>query len=156
MHNFSDQMKPDILDRKILEELTANSRYSFREISRKLKVSIATVISRVNKLEKERIIKSYTTYVDHERLGYDITAIIKVDVVQGKTSEIEDKIAKHPNVCSVYHVTGESDVIIIAKFRNRRSLDDFIKKFMFMKYVDKTNTQIVLKTTKEDFTLPHM
>ena len=146
-------MKIDNLDEKILNELSINSRSSFREISRKLNVSIATVITRVSKLEKEGIIKHYTAYLDHEKLGYDITAIIEVLVEKGKVIEVEQRISKHKNVVSVYDITGEKDIVVVAKFKTRTELNRFIKTVLSAEYIERTNTHIVLNTVKEDFRL---
>ena len=146
-------MKFDLLDEKILNELSVNSRASFREISRKLNVSIATVITRVSRLEKEGIIKHYTAYLDHEKLGYDITAIIEVLVEKGKVIEVEQKIAKHKNVVSVYDITGEKDIVVVAKFKTRTELNRFIKTVLSTEFIERTNTHIVLNTVKEDFRL---
>ena len=56
------------------------------------------------------------------------TAIIEVTAVKGKTNEVEEHISIFPNVCAVYYITGLTDMTIIAKFRNRKDLSDFIKR----------------------------
>ena len=40
---------------------------------------------------------------------------------------------------------------IIAKFKNRKELSNFVKKDLSMPYIERTNTHIVLITVKEDF-----
>jgi hypothetical protein len=42
-------------------------------------------------------------------------------------------------------------MIIVAKFRNRKDLSDFVKKDLSLPFVDRTNSHIVLVTVKEDF-----
>ncbi|MGA8914389.1 MAG: Lrp/AsnC family transcriptional regulator, partial [Nitrososphaeraceae archaeon] len=112
-----------------------------------------TVLSRVQKLERNRIIRSYSAILDHEKLGYDLTAIIEVTAVKGKITEVEKHISIFPNVCAVYDITGLTDMIIIAKFRNRKELSDFVKKDLALPYIERTNSHIVLVTVKEDFRL---
>jgi len=143
----------DALDRKILEELEANARQSFRDIARKLEVSIATVINRTKAMEKAGIIKGYSARLDSEKLGYDIVAIIEIVVSKGKLLEVEDKIGKMPEVHQVYDITGQTDAIIIAKFPNRKELSQFVKSLLGMPFVERTNTHIVLTVIKEDLRL---
>lgn len=146
-------MSIDNLDRKILKELVSNSRSSFRQIARRCKVSIATVSSRVKKLEKTGIIKGYTIMLDHEKLGYELTAITEITVSKGKLLEVEKEISHMPNVCGVYDVTGLTDTIVLAKFKNRKELSRFCKSLLAMEFIERTNTHIVLNTVKEDFRL---
>jgi hypothetical protein len=42
-------------------------------------------------------------------------------------------------------------MIVIAKFKNRTQLSNFVKKDLALPYVDRTNTHVVLITVKEDF-----
>lgn len=62
--------KLDLRDKKLLYELDLNSRQSFNELARKLKVSKSAVIYRIRNLEKASIIKCYNTIMDTGKLGY--------------------------------------------------------------------------------------
>ncbi len=128
-----------------------DARMSYRKIADEIDMSPPTVLSRVQKLEKEKIIKSYSALVDHEKLGYDLTAVIEVTAVKGKITEVQKHISKFPNVCAVYDITGLTDIIVVAKFKNRKDLSDFVKKEMSLPYIERTNTRMVLVTVKEDF-----
>ena len=144
-------MSLDEIDLRILGSILKDARKSYRKIADDINVSPPTVLSRVQKLEKGRIIKSYSAVLDHEKLGYDLTAIIEVTAVKGKITEVQKHISKFPNVCAVYDITGLTDMIIVAKFRNREELSNFVKKDMSLSYIERTNTHIVLITVKEDF-----
>ena len=143
-------MNFDNKDKAILNVLLENSRLSFREIAKKTDMSTATVMHRVHALEKEKAIEKYSASLDYEKLGYDITIIVEIQVSKGKLEDVEKKIAKHPNVVAVYDVTGAFDVVIIAKFKNRKLMDVFLKHIQTYDFVLRTNTQLVLKTLKED------
>ncbi|HET6517345.1 MAG TPA: AsnC family transcriptional regulator, partial [Nitrosopumilaceae archaeon] len=58
----------DKIDEKILKNLLVDARLSARQLSLKLGMSTVTVLSRIKKLEKEKIIKGYTSLLDHEKL----------------------------------------------------------------------------------------
>jgi DNA-binding Lrp family transcriptional regulator len=141
----------DEIDLRILGSILKDARKSYRKIADDINVSPPTVLSRVQKLEKGSIIKSYSAVLDHEKLGYDLTAVIEVTAVKGKITEVQKHISKFPNVCAVYDITGLTDMIIVAKFRNREELSNFVKNDMSLSYIERTNTHMVLITVKEDF-----
>ena len=140
----------DETDVKILKQVLSDARLSYRKIAEEIGVSPPTVLTRIQRLENNHIIKSYSAVLDHEKLGYDLTAIIDHSV-KGKITEVEKHISRFPNVCAVYDITGLTDMIIVAKFRNRKDLSDFVKKDLSLPFVDRTNSHIVLVTVKEDF-----
>jgi DNA-binding Lrp family transcriptional regulator len=124
---------------------------SYRKVAEEIGVSPPTVLARVEKLESDGIIRSYSTLLDHEKLGYDLTAIIEITATKGKIVELERQIAKFPNVCAVYDITGLTDMVVVAKFKNRKELSNFVKKDILLPSVERTNTHLVLITVKEDF-----
>jgi DNA-binding Lrp family transcriptional regulator len=149
----SERLEIDELDRRILSILCEDSRVSSRKIAQRCKVSVGTVLSRIKRMEQAGIIKGYTTLLDHERLGYQLTAIAEITVSKGKLLEMEQAISKHPNVCAVYDITGLTDALVIAKFRTREELSKFTKGMLAMPFIERTNTHIVLTTMKEDLRL---
>ena len=143
-------MKIDDKDVQILKHLLTDARQSARQLAHRLGVSTVTMISRINKLQESKIIRGYSARLDHELLGYDIKAIIEIKTTKGKMMEIENKIAKQDNVIAVYDITGDADIIVIAKFKDRQSLSSFVKKLSAVPNVENTVTHIVLNTIKED------
>ena len=141
----------DEIDRKLLKELLINSKRSFREIAKSIGVSPATVINHIQRLESGGVIHDYSVRLDHERLGYELTVVTEIIVSKGKLLETDAEIAKISNVCAVYDITGETDAMVVAKFKSRSDLSDFTKKLLSMPYVERTNTHVVLTTVKEDF-----
>ena len=146
-------MNLDDTDVKILKTLVSDARLSSRQISKKSGVSIGTVLSRIKKMEVIGLVRGYTAVVDHEKLGYQLTALIEITVSKGRLLEMENEIARMPNVCGVYDVTGLADAFIIAKFKSREDLSAFAKRLLALPYVERSNTHVVLTTIKEDFRL---
>jgi len=140
----------DEVDKAILKELISNARLSFREIAKRVGVSTATVANKVRKMEEEGVIRGYTALVDLEKLGYDVTALIEVVISKGKVADVEEEIARMPNVQAVYDVTGQSDAIVLARFKSRAELSKFLKKLLSMEYVERTITHVVLNVKKEE------
>ena len=139
----------DETDKNILNTLLENSRLSYRQIAKKIGISVSTVMNRINNLEKEGIIKGYTAYLDYEKLGFDVNILCTLKISKGKLFEIEKKVATIPGVFAVYDHTGPKDATIIAKFRNRKAMDVFLKKIQAFDFVHSTETSVVLSTIKE-------
>jgi DNA-binding Lrp family transcriptional regulator len=146
-------MELDDTDVKILKTLVSDARLSSRQIAKKSSVSIGTVLTRIKRMEKEGILRGYSAIVDHEKIGYQLTAITEITVSKGRLLEVENEIARMPNVCCVYDVTGVADAYIVAKFKSREELSKFAKRLLSLPYVERTNTHVVLTTIKEDFRL---
>ena len=143
----------DKTDEQILTEVLRDSRQSYREIARRIGVSPGTVVSRVRDMEEKKIKSKYTAQVNFEKLGYDLTVLTEVIVSNGKVFEAGHEITKMRQSCAIYNVTGDSDVMVIAKFRNREELSNFTKSLLKMPNVERTKTHLVLNTLKEDFSV---
>ena len=143
-------MKIEEKDRRILNILINNSRLSLRQIAKKADISVATVMNHIRELEKENVIRKYSTSLDYEKLGYDILVMIEIRVSKGKLFEVEKKVASHPNVFAVYDITGPFDSLVLARFKIRRQLDEFIKKLQTYEFVERTETKLILNTIKEE------
>jgi DNA-binding Lrp family transcriptional regulator len=141
--------KIDALDIKVLIELQEDARKSLREMAEKLGVAEGTVYNRINKLKRLGVIEKFIPIVDYSKLGFDLIAVIGI-IAEGKhLLQIEELIAKEPNVTAVYDVTGEFDIITVARFKDRESMNAFVKKITGMEHVKKTYTMLVLNVVKE-------
>ena len=144
-------MSIDEIDLKILKNLLVDARQSARKLSLKLGLSTVTVLSRIEKLQKLKIIKGFSVMLDDQKLGYDLTAIIEISAKEGQMIVVEKEISTMDNVCAVYDITGQTDAMVIAKFKTREELSEFVKQLSSKPNVENTNTHIVLNTVKEDF-----
>jgi Lrp/AsnC family transcriptional regulator for asnA, asnC and gidA len=140
----------DDLDLEILRLLNRDARQSYRDLARQLKISTSTVSTRIHRLEKKGIITGYAPIIDHQKTGFDLPVVIGLQISKGKLLEVQQKVAEDPRVYGVYDVTGDWDSIVMARFRNTRELDTFIKRVLALPYVERTYTQLVLNTVKEE------
>lgn len=143
----------DDVSAKVLEEYLRDSRQSIREVARKIGVSSGTVASRLKEMEETGIIRRYSAQLDYEKLGYELTSITEITVSEGRMIEVGEVVAKLSQATGVYNVTGDSDLMIVGKFRNRKELSDFTKKLLTIPHIERTKTHLVLNTMKEDFSL---
>ena len=136
---------------KILQLLSQDSRMSYKQVAKKTGVAISTVHNIVERLKEQGVLKNFTINIDSEKLGYDITVLIGVVVENGLLPEVEQRLVAHPNVCQVFTVTGNFDISFVARFKNTRELNNFIRNTLQkMKGVKHSNTSLVLDTLKNE------
>ena len=143
----------DETDLKILDILQYNSRASFKKIAREVGVSEATIYNRIKKMEHENLIEKYTVKLNLENFeNVWFTAIIRVRLDSGKhVLAVSEMLEKMPHVHALYDVTGDYDLVLITRFSNHRELFSFIRELSAIQHVTHTNSEIVMKVFKEDF-----
>jgi len=136
---------------RIINLLQEDSRLSFNKIASKLGISAGTAFNRIKSLEDKGVIKGYSVVVDTVKAGYGLTAVVLIQAEGKHLSDLEVEVAKVNNVISVYDITGDYDVAVVARFRDRSNLNAFIKSLLVMPYVKRTVTNVVFNVIKEDF-----
>lgn len=96
------------------------------------------------------VIKGYIPLLDYGKLGYGFIASIFLQIEGKHLVEVEEELANPQEVVAVYDITGEFDVILIARFKTIASMNAFIKKILQNPYIKKTVTNVVLNVVKED------
>ena len=137
-------------DIELLRCLNQNGKASQRELAASTGAALGTVNSHIKNLEKEKIIKGYYAEVNPEKVGFNLTAIINLRITKGKIMDVQSSIAKHPRVFAVYDITGEWDSLVLARFKNREEMDEFIKTTLSQKNIERTSTSLVLNNVKEE------
>ena len=144
----------DELDSKIITKLQEDGRKSFREIAKEVDSTAVTVINRVEKMEEKGIIKGYTADIDYRKLGYHVVAGIELVVKGEHLQEIQEKLNNHKNVTAIYKITGDTDILTIAKFKKRDALGNFVVDFLLdSNMVDKTITHVAFDTFSEKYNI---
>ena len=137
-------------DIELLRCLNQNGKASQRELAASTGAALGTVNSHIKNLEKEKIIKGYYAEVNPDKIGFNLTAIINLRIIKGKIMDVQSSIAKHPRVFAVYDITGEWDSLVLARFKNREEMDNFIKTTLSQKNIERTSTSLVLNNVKEE------
>ena len=119
----------DATDFKILAELAENAKYSYAEIGRKLNLHPNVVAYRVNKLERARIIKEYTTEIDLEKLGVAEQILVGASFPRDAEREnIIEKIAAIPQTVKVVSSLGEPESIVFLVGKNKSEIEKLMSK----------------------------
>lgn len=144
------------LDRELVNALLGNGRASLRSLADDLDVSVTTISNHLTDLEADGVIRGYWPLVDYDTVGYDVTAIVHLNVEGSSLPEITDQLREHDQMLSVYEVTGEYDVIAIGKFTDTDEMNDTIKVLVGNPDIRESNTSVVLNAAAEhnQFELP--
>jgi DNA-binding Lrp family transcriptional regulator len=138
------------LDFKILFELIKNSRRSDRQLAKILNVSQPTITRRRTIIEKNGILE-YTAIPDLKKLGFEILAFTFgkwnfQKYPDTRVEEIEDFIAKHPNIIFISTGTGSGyDIVGISIHKDYSDYSKIIQDFRlgWGKYFESFTTFVV-------------
>ena len=139
-----EEMYKDKTDEKILEFLQKDSRESFVEIGKKLKLSESAVRRRVKNMVDNRTIEKFTVQIGEAN---NTSAIVLVSVASSiDTSKVSAKLTKLNAVKTVYEITGQYDICVIVSAPNITEINKCIDDLRKIPGVIDTNTVIILKT----------
>ncbi|MFX0081468.1 MAG: Lrp/AsnC family transcriptional regulator [Candidatus Hodarchaeota archaeon] len=138
----------DDIDKNILRILQDDARTSYREIQDRLGISIGTIHNRISKLRDNGIIEGYTLRLNNVKLGYKLSFLIRINCDGKFTEEILNDIASVPEVCSVFHTTGEQSAALICRFKDSEDVHKFIRELNKKQYITRTNSNMILKEYK--------
>ena len=136
-------MYKDSVDAKIIEYLKEDSRETFVEIGKRLKLSESAVRRRVKNLIDSKTIKKFTIEMSEENLTSALV-LISVDSATD-TSKISQKLAKIEQVKRAYEITGQYDITVIISAPNIAEINDCIDTLRKIPGVSDTNTVIILR-----------
>lgn len=134
----------DKIDEKIIDFLRDDSRESFVEIGKKLKLSESAVRRRVKNLVGNGTIKKFTLEVGDANTTSAIV-LISVDSTMD-TPKVSTKLTKLQGVKTVYEITGQYDITVIIRASNITEINSCIDLLRKIPGVTDTNTVIILRT----------
>ncbi len=137
-------MYRDKTDEVILEFLQKDSRESFVEIGKKLKMSESAVRRRVKNMVDNGTIEKFTIQVGEAN---STSAIVLISVDSSvDTSKVSTKLTKLSAVKTVYEITGQYDISVIVRAQNITEINKCIDDLRKIPGVIDTNTVIILRT----------
>jgi len=139
----------DDTDHALLALLRENARAPTAELARKLKLSRTTVQSRMERLQRQRVIAGYTITVPDELEAALVRAHVLITLVPKQSAAIELALRKIPEVRVLHSVSGPFDLIAIVAAASIVELDELIDRIGALDGVERTTSAIVLSTRIE-------
>jgi len=144
----------DELDRVILAILQDEARASFADMARRLKVSEGTIHLRVKKLQEKGAIEGFHARLSPSKVGKGLTAIVSVKADPSLYAEVLGKIVDMEDVYEVFDMTGEFYAVLKVRAADIESLAKIIDRIGGIEGVVSTQTDVVLKTLKDQQKIP--
>jgi DNA-binding Lrp family transcriptional regulator len=136
-------MYKDKIDNEILKFLKDDSRQSFVDIGKKLRLSESAVRRRVKNLLDGGIIKKFTIELGEQNAT---KAIVLISVESSiDTSKVSARLTKLEGVKTVYEITGQYDIAVIISAPNITEINGAIDSLRKIPGVSDTNTVIILR-----------
>jgi DNA-binding Lrp family transcriptional regulator len=141
--------------RELLELLEHDAKRPVEELAAMLNKSEYEIESEVKKLEKDKVILSYNTLINWEKIGDDtVTSIIEVKVTPQREvgfDAIAERIFRFDEVRSVYLMSGNFDLLVIIEGKSLKEVSNFVAtRLSTIDGVTSTNSTFMLKAYKKD------
>jgi len=138
----------DVIDQKILNELSEDARIPISELARKVNLSRNAIRNRLSKLEKNAVITKYTIErgVGHFSQEKTIALIMidRRDRMYG--ADVTSALKKIPEVRTCFVLSGKSDLFVQVEVENPGRLKDICAEIWELPGVLDTRTNFVLST----------
>ena|SRR5919108_1581304 len=125
-----DQPQLDPIDRKIIGELIEDGRVSLAELGRRVNLSPPAVAERVKRLEENGVITGYRAEIDVRKLGYQLTAIVRIKPSPGQLPRIPELAEQIPEVAECHRITGEDCFYLKIHLHSIDELSGLLDRFL--------------------------
>jgi DNA-binding Lrp family transcriptional regulator len=137
----------DEIDRKIVALLRKNARRSFKDIGDRVHLSAPAIKRRVDRLEREGVIRGYTATIDPAAFGMHAEAFVDLFCDGRLPGEaIKRAVEREPGVVSAHTVAGEASAMLHVMAQDTRDLELALERIRKVEGVDRTVTEVVLST----------
>ena len=147
-------MPRDTLDRNLLALLQANARDSTANLARKLGVARTTVLARLARLERERVIVGYTVRLSPGEADRTVQAYVGIVTDPKKVRSVTQRLARLPELSQLSSVSGEFDYIALLRADSTARLDTLLDEIGQIDGVSRTTTSVVLALRIDRTTQP--
>ena len=121
-------MRVDRVDWAILDELQADARLSFNELSRRVRLSAPAVSERVRRMEAAGVIAGYHAQVDPAMAGRPVQAVVVMDC-HGPTCLLRDPdVAGWPEIRRLHRVTGPGCSVLVVAVASLADFEELIDR----------------------------
>lgn len=136
----------DEVDRALIALLREDARAPTAELARRLGLSRTTVQSRMERLQRHRVITGYTVTVPDDVESSLVRAHVLITLAPKQSAAIEQALRRIAQVRVLHSVSGPFDLIAIVAAASIGELDELIDRIGALDGVERTTSAIVLST----------
>jgi DNA-binding Lrp family transcriptional regulator len=135
----------DALDGRILALFAAEPRVGVLEASRRLGVARGTVQARLDRLQRDGVVRGWGPDISTEAIGYPVTAFATLQIEQGTGHTAPARaLADIPEVLEVYTITGTGDLWCRIVARSNADLQRVLDAVLAVPGAQRASTVIAL------------
>ena len=147
----------DEIDLNILRILQVDNSLSVSEIAHQVGLSASPCWKRINRLNKDGIIKRKIAVVDPEKLGLGITAYVSIKTGEHSKLWLEEfstTVTEMPEVMEFHRMAGDVDYMLKVIVPDIQAFDEFYKRLIGTTAINEVTSRFSMETIKETTALP--
>ncbi|WP_343060215.1 Lrp/AsnC family transcriptional regulator [Parapusillimonas granuli] len=147
----------DKIDRAILKILQEDATISISALAERVNLSSTPCWRRIQRLEKEGVIKKRVTLLDPEKINVGVTVFVAIKAQQHNEKwlrKFNDVVTSMSEVVEFYRMSGETDYLLRIVVPDIKSYDAVYKRLIRdMDYLD-INSSFAMEQIKLTTALP--
>jgi len=141
-------MPLDETDQKLISALKRDGRAGLSELAATLKISRATVRTRLARLIDSGEIAGFTALTRSDLAESPVRALMMVAIEGAGTDRVVGRVLTLPAVRAVHSTTGRWDVIVDMATDNLAALDDTLARIRRLDGVTSSETHLLMSTRR--------
>ena len=131
-------------DSRLIALLKANAREPVASLARKLGLARSTVQERIARLEREGVIRGYTTLLSDETEARKLRAVVMIAADPRQADRIGAELKRMPEVRALSAVSGAYDMMAIVEGETPQRMDAALDRIGKATGVARTVSSIIL------------
>lgn len=136
----------DEVDRQLIALLQINARESVATLARLLGIARTTVNSRLERLEKNKVITGYGVRLGQRLIDGGLQAYVGIKVQPRSGKDVVRRLSAMGQVQQLCAVSGEFDYVAWLRSESPEQLDELLDQIGNLAGVEKTTTSIILSS----------
>jgi DNA-binding Lrp family transcriptional regulator len=137
----------DATDRNLIALLRQNSKRTFADLGQEVSLSAAAVKRRVDRLQRDGVIRGYGAIIDAKVLGEAVEALVEIYCSDSTApADVRASVEHLPEVIEAFTVSGEPDAVVRVRVESIRHLEKVVERLRRDRNIVRTRTLIVLST----------
>jgi Lrp/AsnC family transcriptional regulator len=147
----------DRTDRRILAIIQEDSTLPLAEIGARVGLSQTPCWKRIQRLERNGVIRRRVALIDAARVDLGLTAFVSVQVaehVPDRLAGLHETIAAMPEVLQAFRLAGDVDYLLRVVVRSTTDFDAFYRRLIAVVPAISVTSRFVMEPVKDSTALP--
>ena len=141
------------IDLNILRELQRDARITYSELAKRVGLSTCPCMERVKRMEREGIIRSYSTVLDPKKLNAGLVVFVQIRLQRSSKDifrQFKEAVQGIPEIQECFLVSGNFDYLIKARVADMTQYHQFlVETLLDLPDVQESTSYAVMEDVKE-------